>query len=166
MSLVDEIDIASHDAYVNGVPWEQFARLRAEAPVFRHRKVEPEQPDTGFWVISRHADCVKVNRQWENFSSQRKGTILTEDRPDLELARMMLDLDPPEHTRLRQLVSRGFTPKVIRSMDGHFREVAHQIIGGAVKTGSFDFVSDIAAELPLIAIAELLGLPADDRHKV
>jgi cholest-4-en-3-one 26-monooxygenase len=166
MTLADEIDIASHDAYVDGVPWEQFARLRAEAPVFRHRKVEPEQPDDGFWVLSRHADCVRTNRQWEHFSSQRKGTILTEDRPDLELARMMLDLDPPEHTRLRQLVSRGFTPKVIRSMDGHFREVAGQIIGDAVSRGSFDFVTDIAAELPLIAIAELLGLPTEDRHKV
>ena len=166
MGLVDEIDIASHDAYVDGVPWEQFARLRAEAPVFRHRKVEPEQPDDGFWVLSRHADCVRTNRQWEHFSSQRRGTILTEDRPDLEMARMMLDLDPPEHTRLRQLVSRGFTPKVIRSMDGHFREVAGQIIGDAVARGSFDFVTDIAAELPLIAIAELLGLPTEDRHKV
>ncbi len=165
-SLADEIDIASHDAYVDGVPWEQFARLRAEAPVFRHRKVEPEQPDDGFWVLSRHADCVRTNRQWEHFSSQRKGTILTEDRPDLDMARMMLDLDPPEHTRLRQLVSRGFTPKVIRSMDGHFREVAGQIIGDAVARSSFDFVTDIAAELPLIAIAELLGLPTEDRHKV
>ncbi len=166
MSLIDEIDIASHDAYLNGVPYELFARLREEAPVFRHRQVEPEQPADGFWVVTRHADCVKVNRQWENFSSQRKGAILTEDRPDLEMARMLIDLDPPEHARLRTLVSRGFTPKVIRSMDGHFREVAGKIIGDAVTAGEFDFVSDIAAELPLIAIAELLGLPAEDRHKV
>ena len=166
MSLIDEIDIASHDAYLNGVPYELFARLREEAPVFRHRQVEPEQPAEGFWVVTRHADCVKVNRQWENFSSQRKGAILTEDRPDLEMARMIIDLDPPEHARLRTLVSRGFTPKVIRSMDGHFREVAGKIIGDAVKTGEFDFVTDIAAELPLIAIAELLGLPPEDRHKV
>ena len=166
MSLIDEIDIASHDAYLNGVPYDLFARLREEAPVFRHRQVEPEQPKDGFWVVTRHADCVKVNRQWESFSSQRKGAILTEDRPDLEMARMLIDLDPPEHARLRQLVNRGFTPKVIRSMDGHFREVAGEIIAAAVAGGEFDFVTDIAAELPLIAIAELLGLPAEDRHKV
>lgn len=166
MSLIDEIDIASHDAYMNGVPFDQFARLRAEAPVFRHRQVEPEQPADGFWVVTRHADCVKVNRQWENFSSQRKGAILTEDRADLEFARMLIDLDPPEHARLRQLVSRGFTPKVIRSMDGHFRDVAARIIGEAVASGTFDFVTDIAAELPLFAIAELLGVPTEDRHKV
>jgi cholest-4-en-3-one 26-monooxygenase len=166
MSLVDEIDIASHDVYVSGVPWDQFARLRAEAPVFRHRQVEPEQPDGGFWVLTRHADVVRANRQWENFSSQRKGTILTEDRPDLELARMMLDLDPPEHTRLRTLVNRGFTPKVIKSMDGHFTDVARGIIADAVAAGSFDFVTDVAAELPLIAIAELLGVPTEDRRNL
>ena len=166
MSLVDEIDIASHDVYVDGVPWEQFARLRQEAPVFRHRKVEPEQPEGGFWVLTRHADVVRCNRQWENFSSQRKGTILTEDRADLEVARMMLDLDPPEHTRLRTLVSRGFTPKVIRSMDGHFTDVARGIIKSGVASVDFDFVADVAAELPLIAIAELLGVPAEDRRNL
>ena len=166
MSLTEEINIASHDTYVNGVPWDLFARLRAEAPVFHHRKVEPEQPDRGFWVISRHADCVKVNRQWESFSSQRKGTMIGEDRPDLELARMMLDLDPPEHTRLRTLVTRGFTPRVIRSMDGHFTDVAQKIIAEAVAKGSFDFVTEVAAELPLIAIAELLGVPVEDRRNL
>jgi cholest-4-en-3-one 26-monooxygenase len=166
-NLTDEIDVASHDAYLKGVPWEQFARLRAEAPVFWHLPKEPEQMTAGgFWAITRHADCIKVSRQWENFSSQRKGAMLNEDRPDLDMARMMLELDPPEHTRLRQLVNRGFTPKVIKSMDGHFRDVADQIIGDAVKTGSFDFVTEIAAELPLYAIAELLGLPQEDRRKV
>ncbi|MCU1390272.1 MAG: cytochrome, partial [Ilumatobacteraceae bacterium] len=165
-ATLDDIDIASHDAYIDGVPWEQFARLREEAPLFFHKPMESDQPKEGFWVVTRHADCVKVNRQWESFSSQRKGALLVEDRPDLEFARMLIDLDPPEHARLRQLVSRGFTPKVIRSMDGHFREVADQIIGDAVARGTFDFVTDVAAELPLYAIAQLLGLPQDDRHKV
>ena len=89
-----------------------------------------------------------------------------ENRPDLEFARLMLDWDPPEHTRLRTLVSRGFTPKVIRSMDGHFREVCQRIVAEAVASGTFDFVTTVAAELPLIAIAELLGIPVEDRHKV
>jgi len=166
-NLTEEIDVASHGAYVNGVPWEQFARLRAEAPVFWHPPKEPEQmAGGGFWAITRHADCIKISRQWESFSSQRKGALLNEDRPDLDAARMLLELDPPEHTRLRQLVNRGFTPKVIKSMDGHFREIADQVIGEAVKSGSFDFVNEIAAELPLYAIAELLGLPQEDRRKV
>ena len=165
-STMDDIDIASHDAYMNGVPFDQFTRLREDAPLFFHKPMESDQPKEGFWVVTRHADCVKVNRQWESFSSQRKGALLVEDRPDLEMARMLIDLDPPEHQRLRQLVSRGFTPKVIRSMDGHFREVAIQIIGDAVASGTFDFVNDIAAELPLYAIAQLLGIPQEDRRKV
>ena len=83
MSLTEEIDIASHDVFVDGVPFDVFARLRREAPVFWHRKVEDDQPTNGFWVVTRHADIVRVSRQWENFSSQAKGAILAEARPDL-----------------------------------------------------------------------------------
>ncbi len=166
MSLAEEVNIGRHDAFVDHVPHDMFARLRHEAPVFLHPQAEDDQPADGYWVISRHADVVRANRQWENFSSGLKGAIMVEDRPDLEMARMIIDLDPPEHTRLRTLISRGFTPKIIRSMDGHYREVTKQIVADAVAKGSFDFVSEIAAELPLVAIAELLGLPVEDRHKV
>ena len=165
MSLKD-INIGGHDVFVEGLPFDQFATLRAEAPVYLHPQIESDQPAEGFWVLSRHADVVRANRQWETFSSAAKGALMVEDRPDLEFARIMLDWDPPEHTRLRTLVSRGFTPKVIRSMDGHFREVTRRIVGEAVASGTFDFVPTVAAELPLIAIAQLLGLPFEDRHKV
>ncbi len=166
MSLAEEINIGRHDAFVDHVPHDLFTRLRQEAPVFLHPQAEDDQPVDGYWVISRHADVVRANRQWENFSSGLKGAIMVEDRPDLEMARMIIDLDPPEHTRLRTLISRGFTPKIIRSMDGHYREVTKQIVADAVAKESFDFVTEIAAELPLVAIAELLGLPIEDRHKV
>ena len=166
MTFADEVNIGSHDVFVNSVPHDRFARLRREAPVYLHPQSEIDQPADGYWVISRHADVVKANRQWENFSSGLKGAIMVEDRPDLEMARMIIDLDPPEQTRLRTLVSRGFTPKVIRSMEGHYREVTRTIVAEAVAKDSFDFVTEIAAELPLVAIAELLGLPIEDRHKV
>ena len=144
MSLVDEIDIASHDAYLDGVPWEQFARLRAEAPVFRHRKVEPEQPGNGFWVLTRHADVVKCNRQWEHFSSQRKGTILTEDRPDLELARMMLDLDPPEHTKYRRLLNPLFAPGVVARMEDSIRTRMRALVAELQPRRACDFVASVS----------------------
>ncbi len=166
MSLAEEINIGSHDSFVHGIPHDQFTRLRHEAPVYLHPKSEADQPEGGYWVISRHADVVRANRQWENFSSGLKGAIMVEDRPDLEMARMIIDLDPPEHTRLRTLVARGFTPKVIRSMDGHYRDVTRSIIADALAKDSFDFVTEIAAELPLVAIAELMGLPVEDRNKV
>jgi cholest-4-en-3-one 26-monooxygenase len=160
-----EIDIASNDIFVNGVPHELFARLRAEAPVYRHPRVEPDQPEF-FWVLSRHTDIVRTSRVFEMYSSYRKGCLLYEERPDLDIARMLIDLDPPEHTRLRMLVSRAFTPRAIKSLDGHFREVTARILDGALRSGTFDFVTEVAAELPLIAIAEQLGVPVEDRHKM
>jgi cholest-4-en-3-one 26-monooxygenase len=159
------IDVASHDTYVHGVPFEVFARLRREAPVYRHERSEPEQPEF-FWVLTRHPDIVRTSRVFETYSSQRRGCLLVEDRPDLELARMLIDLDPPEHTRLRQLVSRGFTPRAVKSLDGHYRTVTADILDKAIAAGMVDFVTDVAAELPLIAIAELMGIPVDERHKV
>jgi cholest-4-en-3-one 26-monooxygenase len=160
-----EIDIASNDIFVERVPFELFDRLRHEAPVYRHLRSEPDQPLT-FWVLTRHADVVRTSRLFENYSSYRKGCLLYEDRPDLDVARMLIDLDPPEHTRLRMLVSRGFTPRAVRSLDGHFREVTARILDSALQAGTFDFVTEVAAELPLIAIAELLGVPVEDRHKM
>ncbi|MFM8871099.1 MAG: cytochrome P450, partial [Actinomycetota bacterium] len=89
-----------------------------------------------------------------------------QDRPDLEAARMMIDTDPPDHTRLRTLVNRGFTPKAMRALEDHFREVAVQLVAEAVKQKDVEFVEKVSAELPLVAIAELLGIPVEERHKV
>jgi cholest-4-en-3-one 26-monooxygenase len=160
-----EIDVASNDIFVKGVPHDLFTRLRREAPVYRHLRSEPDQPET-FWALTRHADVVRTSRVFEMYSSYRKGCLLYEERPDLDLARMLIDLDPPEHTRLRMLVSRAFTPRAVRSLDGHFRDVTARILDSALQAGTFDFVTEVAAELPLIAIAELLGVPVEDRHKM
>jgi cholest-4-en-3-one 26-monooxygenase len=164
-NLLENIDIASHDAWMAGVPHAQFARLRREAPVYRHGASEDDQPEW-FWVLSRHADVQRASRVWEQFSSGRKGCLLNSERPDLEMARLMIDHDPPDHTRLRNLVNRGFTPRAVKSLDGHFREVTARIVADQVGIGEIDFVSAVAAELPLIAIAELMGIPVEDRHKV
>jgi cholest-4-en-3-one 26-monooxygenase len=162
---LDGIDIASHDAWVGGVPHAAFARLRREAPVYRHAAGEPDQPEW-FWVLSRHTDVQRASRVWEQFSSGRRGCLMNSERPDLELARLMIDHDPPEHTRLRNLVNRGFTPRAVKSLDGHFREVTARIVREQINVGEIDFVPTVAAELPLIAIAELMGVPVEDRHKV
>jgi cholest-4-en-3-one 26-monooxygenase len=164
-TALDDIDIAGHDAYVHGVPHDQFTRLRRESPIFRHRATEPEQPEF-FWAITGHADVIKVSRAFELYSSAAKGCLLIEDREDLDIARMLIDLDPPEHTRQRTRVNKVFTPRALRSLDGHYREVTGRLIDAALSEGTFDFVTEVAAELPLIAIAELMGIPLEDRHKV
>lgn len=160
---LDSIDIASHDAWVDGVPHDDLARLRREAPVYRHERTDPEQPEF-FWCLTRHGDVQMANRDWETFSSQKGGVQLVEETN--EDFRTMIDTDPPDHTRLRRLVNRGFTPRMVTQFEQHYRDLTGTIIDRAITKGSFDFVTEVAAELPLVAIAELLGVPVEDRHKI
>ena len=158
---LDEIDLTDPDAYVERVPHEQFATLRREAPVFWHEDVEG-----GFWCVTRHADIVRVNRDWETFSSYR-GAVFLWTPPDLEMSRlMMLNMDPPEHAKLRKLVNRGFTPKRIRELQEVLARRATKIVDEVIEAGGCDMVEAVAAELPLQAIAEFLGVPQEDRHLV
>ena len=159
------LDVISNDAYRNGPPHQVFAELRREAPIARHRGIEAGYPEW-FWALTRHADIVEVSRKFQVYSSAKKGSLMNQDRPDLEAARLMIDLDPPDHTRLKSLVNRGFTPKAMRMLEAHFREVAVSLIEEALESGEVDFVDKVSAELPLIAIAELVGIPVEDRRKV
>ena len=118
--------------------------------------------------MTRHEDCVAVNRDAQRFSSYRKGTFLWETPEDqLEEQRlMMVTMDPPIHTRYRRLVNKGFTPRMIGELQQTIHGVADEIIDRICEAGSADFVIDVAAELPLIVLAELLGVPAEDRSKM
>lgn len=158
---LDEIDLTDPDAYVDRVPHEQFATLRREAPVFWHEDVEG-----GFWCVTRHADIVTVNRDWETYSSY-KGAVFLWTPDDLEMSRlMMLNMDPPEHAKLRKLVNRGFTPRRIRDLQEVLARRATTIVDDVIDQGRCDMVEAVAAELPLQAIAEFLGVPQEDRHLV
>jgi cholest-4-en-3-one 26-monooxygenase len=97
-------------------------------------RIDPGSPEW-FWAISKHADVIEVSRKFQMFSSAKKGALVNQERPDLEIARMMIDTDPPEHTRLRNLVNRGFTPKAMRLLEDHFRDVAHRLIAEAKAEG-------------------------------
>ena len=161
---LSDVDLADKDNFVPAVPHEMFSVLRREAPV--HWQDEPD--GRGFWAVTRYPDVVHVNRDVETFSSH-KGTALLIDQPaeSLEQQRlMMLNMDPPMHTRYRLLVNKGFTPRMIGRLEERIREMTTQIIDDVCEKGECDFVTDIAAELPLQAIAELLGVPPEDRHLV
>jgi cholest-4-en-3-one 26-monooxygenase len=159
-----EIDLCDRDAYVAGVPHEAFTRLRAEAPVHWH----DEADGPGFWSVHRYADVVKVNRDNLTFSSARRGALIHElDADSLEQQRlMMLNMDPPMHTRYRKLVNRGFTPRMLGMLEERIRQQAIGIVEGVAEKGSCDFVTEVAAELPLQVIAEIMGVPHEDRHMV
>ncbi len=147
-----------------GVPHAAFALLRREAPVFR----QTETGGRGFWAVTRYADVVAISRDPRLFSSNAGGTNIFElDGGDLELVRMMLlNMDPPRHTKYRRLVSQGFTPRRIAQLERHVRDICRRIVDGIAAAGECDFVTTVAADLPLQVIAEMLGVPHADRHRV
>ncbi|HEX2577778.1 MAG TPA: cytochrome P450 [Aquihabitans sp.] len=156
-----DVDLFDPETYVEGVPHEAFARLRKEDPVHRVDLADGRH----FWCITRHQDLVTVNRDAASYSSWRR-TALTNLQEDdvLEQQRlMMLNMDPPEHSKLRKIVNKGFTPKMIRQLQDHLADEARQIVADATEAGDVEFVEEVASELPLIAIAEFLGVPREDR---
>ena len=150
----------SPDTFVPGVPHEAFTRLRREAPVYRQEMAE----GGSFWVLSKYHDIVYASQHPHIFSSS-KGVIV-QDMAQGGMELMMLNMDPPQHTKLRSLVNMGFTPKMIRQMETHVRGITRQIVRDAVEKREFDFVTEVAAELPLRVIAEMIGIPQEDRHQI
>jgi len=166
-------DFTDPDLYAQRVPLEEFAELRRTAPVFwspteYHAK---GFDDDGYWVVTRHADIVSISRNAEVFSTS-ENTAIAQFRPDMtrdgiEMQRfIMLNMDPPKHTSQRGIISRGFTPRAINGLKQALSERAEKIVTEAVARGEGDFVNDVAVELPLQAISELLGVPQEDRRKI
>jgi cholest-4-en-3-one 26-monooxygenase len=164
MAGVAPVDLSDSRSFVPGVPHAWLAHLRRHDPV--HWQDEAEGP--GFWAITKYQDCVTVNRDYERFSSAARGTMPFE-MPDEDIAQqglMMLNMDPPLHTRYRRLVNKGFTPRIVRDLEESIHRATDAIIDRVIAKGEADFVTDISAELPLQVIAELLGVPPDDRHRM
>ena len=152
----EDIDLTDSKAFAGGVPHQWFAFLRKNAPVWWQK----EANGPGFWAVTSHADCTEVNRDYERFSSARNATYIWELAAD-DLAQqqmLMLNMDPPLHTRYRRLVNKGFTPRMVNQLHDRINAAADTIIDSVIETGKADFVTDIAAELPLVVIAELLGV--------
>ncbi len=172
-SIPEGFDFTDPDLYVSRVPAEEFAELRRTAPVWWNAQPRGASgfDDEGYWVVSKHADLLEVSRSSEVYSSEEKTAIIrhaqTVTGESLGMQRLiMLNIDPPQHTKLRGIVSRGFTPRAIANLREALADRAQRIVQTAVAEGSGDFVTDVAAELPLQAIAELLGIPQEDRGKI
>ena len=150
-----EFDPYSYEVHEDPYPF--YARLRAEAPVYRNEKL-------GFWALSRHADVLAAFRDWQHFSS-RHGVSLDldafHDRADTTMS--FLAMDPPRHDRLRALVSRGFTPRRVTALEPHVRALSRHYLEGFAERGSCDFIGDFAGKLPMDVISEMLGVPPEDR---
>jgi cholest-4-en-3-one 26-monooxygenase len=163
---LSDIDLSDKDVYQQGVPHEWFTRLRREAPVVWH-DLDPAE-GTGFWAVTGYDDVVAVNRDNALFSSHDGCVFMWDLPPDqLEQQRMMmLNMDPPLHTRYRRIVNKGFTPRMVQELGDTLRKRTTTIVDQVAARGECDFVVDVAAELPLQAIADILGVPQEDRHKM
>lgn len=162
MELTD-VDLLA-DTWGREAPHEMLELLRNEAPVFWH-----EHPDAeGFYAVTRYADVRDLSRDHKTFSAEL-GSVFIEDMDEeaLAITRMtILNMDPPKHNRYRKLVSYGFTPQMIESLHGSIRERARHIVDRVVERGECEFVEDVAAELPLQVICEMIGVPEEDRHLI
>jgi cholest-4-en-3-one 26-monooxygenase len=168
VAMAPEINLVDPDTYqLHGAPHDQFDWLRAHAPVFWHADGGAEGWP-GFWAVTRHEDVAYISRHPEIFSSRQRLALFGEmDDQALEMQRlMMLNMDPPQHTRQRAFVNRGFTPRMIGRLEKHIREICDSLIDEVAWRGEADFVRDIAAPLPLYVICELIGAPPGDRDRI
>jgi len=171
--LPDGFDFTDPDLYAERIPVAEFAELRRTAPVWWNAQPHGVAGfgDDGYWVVSRHAEVKEVSRDSAVYSSSENTAIIrfTPDMPreKIDAQRLiMLNIDPPQHSKVRGIVSRGFTPKAVDRLRERLAERAERIATEAGEKGGGDFVTQIACELPLQAIAELIGIPQADRHKI
>ena len=172
---LSDIDLLNLDVFVEGVPHDAFKLLRKEAPVYLH----PEPNDgPGFWVLTKYDDIEAASQDWSNYSSAH-GVVGMADAEygggqgggDAQGAGagqelMMLNMDPPHHTKLRKLVNTGFTMARIKKMEPAIRQVTNEVLDTVAARGECDFVTEVAAELPLQVVDELIGIPMEDRRKI
>ena len=170
-------DYTDPDVIQQGVPHEAFRSARQSHPVAWVEQdpiwcsgFAPES-GTGYFAVTRHADVAAISKDSKSWSTYENGAIIRFPdemaREQIELQRVILiNQDDPEHTATRQIISRGFTPRSIAELEETMERRARQIVGDAKARGAGNFVEDIAAELPLQAIADLLGVPQEDRHKL
>ena len=169
---LDDVDLTDLDRFASGFPHELFTSLRREAPVWFHPPT-PHTPDgEGFWVLSRYTDIAAVASDAETFSSASGGTrdgggTIIEDLPLGFAAGVLLNMmDDPRHRRIRRLVTPSVSPRGLAAMEADLRQRTTAILDAVAERGTCDFLVEVAAELPLQAIARLLGVPQEDRHRL
>ncbi len=154
------IEFSPYAYEVHEDPYPLYARLRAEAPVYRNEELD-------FWALARHADVLAAFKDTKRFSN-RFGVSIDPSSygPRARLGTSFLAMDPPDHTRMRALVSRSFTPRRVAEMESRIREIAVWRLDRLVGAGSFDAVAEFAGKLPMDVISEMLGVPENDRSEL
>ncbi|MFI6598488.1 cytochrome P450 [Nonomuraea sp. NPDC050536] len=155
-----ELTYSPYDPAVNEDPFPFYARMRREAPLYHN-------PDLDFWALSRHADVAAALPDSALYSSDH-GPMLDPGAwsPRARTYLSFVAMDPPDHTRMRAIISRGFTPRRVAALEPMIRQIAREHISTAVEKGTFDFAREFSARLPLDVISELMGVPPSDRAEI
>jgi cytochrome P450 len=157
---VMDLSFSPYDYEFHNDPYPLYARLRAEAPVYRNEELD-------FWALSRYSDVATAFRAAETFSNAN-GVMIDPSvwGPDAWKHVSFIAMDPPRHTTMRGLVSRAFTPRRVAALEPRITEIAAKHLDAALDRRSFDFIADLAAKLPMDVISELMGVPEPDRPEV
>jgi len=162
MKTALDIDLFDLELFAHGPPHDVFRRLRDEAPVC----FLPEPDGPGYWAVTGYDGVFEVSRHPQLFGSNPNTMIKDPEDGGAGAGEVMLNQDPPRHTQLRKLVNRGFTPRQIALLEPRIRDIVTRLLDDVAAKGSFDLVADVAVEVPLQVIAELVGVPEHDRHTV
>jgi cytochrome P450 len=162
---IAELDLTDGSLYRQGFPHEVFRELRDAGPVHRHPMVRlmtnVHDGDVQFWSIVAHAEIARANRDWQTFSAHDGPGIAPTHAA--RRGHTIVSMDPPEHSRVRRLISAGFTPRMIAELEAHVSRRADQIVNAAAARGTVEFVSEVAYQLPMHVIADIMGIPDEDR---
>jgi len=169
LSSIAELDLWDFDAFQRQEHHAMLEQLRETEPGVHF--VDEGDRGPGFWAVTRLDHLKEVNRQPAVFSSNARGTQMQEPdessvTDEFQRDSLMLSMDPPKHTRYRRIVSRGFTPRMIGLLEDYLQNRTDMIIDRVCEQGRAEFVTDVSAELPLQAIAEMVGIPIEDRAKI
>jgi len=161
---LDEINPGSFDFWLRDDVDGALARLRRERPIAWH-----QHPDSGrgFWSLTRFDDVVAASRDWETFSSAYGIQVLTDPEDTDRIGiRSMISTDPPKHTKLRSIVNRGFTPRMVAKAEDSVRRRAREIVDTIAPKGKVEFVSEVSSALPVAIICDMVGVPEADRPRL
>lgn len=155
--------LADPDTFHDGPPWGLFRDLRDNEPV---AWTPEDEPHSGFWSITRHADIVAMSRDWETFTSSRGVSLEELDDEQLNVRTALIDTDPPKHTALRRIVAGAFVPRVINGYETFLRGVVARSLDAALEETRFDFVKEVSSEIPVRVLCRLLSVPDEDRDTI
>ncbi len=162
---VDDINLASFDFWMRDDVDGALAKLRRERPVAWHQHADSGK---GFWSLTRFDDVAAATRAWDTFSSAFgiQAMMDPEDMAQLTAIRSMISTDPPKHTKLRGVVNRGFTPRMVAKAEESVRRRAREIVDTIAPKGEIEFVSEVADVLPVAIICDMMGVPEADRPRL